>query len=87
SMATYAARRLGAMCFNSAAVVGLEAMAAAQGIDFHLPLTSSPQLEQVMMTLRERVAFLETDRLMAPDIEQMRQWASGDCWPDAVAAL
>ncbi|ATZ11116.1 histidine ammonia-lyase [Erwinia amylovora] len=87
SMATYAARRLGAMCFNSAAVVGIEAMAAAQGIDFHLPLTSSPQLEQVMMTLRERVAFLEKDRLMAPDIEQMRQWASGDCWPDAVAAL
>ncbi|ADP12053.1 histidine ammonia-lyase [Erwinia sp. Ejp617] len=87
SMATYAARRLGAMCFNSAAVVGIEAMAAAQGIDFHLPLTSSPQLEQVMMALRERVTFLEKDRLMAPDIEQMRQWASGDSWPDAVAAL
>lgn len=87
SMATYAARRLGAMCFNSAAVVGIEAMAAAQGIDFHLPLTSSPQLEKVMTALRERVAFLEKDRLMAPDIEQMRQWASGDCWPEAVAAL
>lgn len=87
SMATYAARRLGAMCFNSAAVVGIEAMAAAQGIDFHLPLTCSQQLKKVMIAVRERVAFLEKDRLMAPDLEQMRQWASADRWPDAIAAL
>ncbi len=31
SMATYAARRLGDMCFNTAVVVGIEAMAAVQG--------------------------------------------------------
>ncbi|HEU0096494.1 MAG TPA: aromatic amino acid lyase, partial [Rhizomicrobium sp.] len=87
SMATYAARRLGAMCFNTAAVVGIEAMAAAQGIDFHRPLQSSTLIEQVLASLRERVAFLDKDRLMAPDIEQMRLWASGDAWPAPVAAL
>ena len=87
SMATYAARRLGAMCFNTAVVVGIEAMAAAQGIDFHRPLQSSPLIEEQMATLRKRVAWLEKDRLMAPDIEQMRLWASSDLWPAPVAAL
>ncbi|HBT30542.1 MAG TPA: histidine ammonia-lyase, partial [Erwinia persicina] len=87
SMATYAARRLGAMCFNTAAVVGIEAMAAAQGIDFIRPLKSSPQLEQVLAGVRERVAYLEKDRLMAPDIEQMRLWATSDHWPETIAAL
>ena len=87
SMATYAARRLAAMCFNTAAVVGIEAMAAAQGIDFHRPLQSSPLLEQQLGTVRERVAFLEKDRLLAPDIEQMRLWASSNNWPDVITAL
>ncbi|MEM6159902.1 histidine ammonia-lyase [Erwinia sp. P6884] len=87
SMATYAARRLGAMCFNTAAVVGIEAMAAAQGIDFHRPLQSSPLLEKELAALRQRVAFLDKDRLLAPDIEEMRLWACRDEWPAAVAAL
>lgn len=87
SMATYAARRLGAMCFNTAAVVGIEAMAAAQGIDFHRPLQSSPLMEQQIAHLRQRVAFLDKDRLMAPDIEQMRLWASQSQWPEQIAAM
>lgn len=87
SMATYAARRLGSMCFNSAAVVGIEAMAAAQGIEFNRPLQSSSLIEQALATLREQVAFLEADRLMAPDIEAMRQWASRADWPQALTAL
>ncbi|MDZ7278988.1 histidine ammonia-lyase [Pantoea eucrina] len=87
SMATYAARRLGSMCFNTAAVVGIEAMAAAQGIDFHRPLQSSAALEQQLSRIRARVAFLDRDRLLAPDIEAMRLWASSDAWPDTLTAL
>ncbi|WP_130834510.1 histidine ammonia-lyase [[Erwinia] mediterraneensis] len=87
SMATYAARRLGSMCFNTAAVVGIEAMAAVQGIDFHRPLQSSALLEQEIATIRQQVAFLDQDRLLAPDIEKMRQWASRHDWPAALAAL
>lgn len=87
SMATYAARRLGSMCFNSAAVVGIEAMAAAQGIEFHRPLQSSLPLEREIATIRQRVAFLDQDRLLAPDIDAMRQWASRANWPDSLAAL
>jgi len=87
SMATYAARRLGSMCFNTAAVVGIEAMAAAQGIEFHRPLQSSAQLEQEIARIRQQVAFLEEDRLLAPDIEAMRLWASRCDWPDFLTAL
>ncbi|ACS86419.1 histidine ammonia-lyase [Musicola paradisiaca] len=87
SMATYAARRLGSMCFNTATVVGIEAMAAAQGIDFHRPLKSSPLLEQELLQLRERVAFLDSDRLMATDIERMRQWAGSGRWPTPIFTL
>jgi histidine ammonia-lyase len=87
SMATYAARRLGDMCFNTAAVVGIEAMAAAQGIEFSRPLRSSPLMEQVFNGVRERVAFLEKDRLLAPDIESMRQWGCSGDLPAAITQL
>lgn len=87
SMATYAARRLGEMCFNTAAVVGIEAMAAAQGIEFSRPLRSSPIMEQVFNDVRERVAFLDKDRLLAPDIESMRQWGCSGELPAAITQL
>jgi histidine ammonia-lyase len=75
SMATFAARRLGEMANNTAVVVGIEAMAAVQGIEFLRPLKSSPVLESAMDLIREKVSFLESDRYMAEDIETMRLWA------------
>ncbi|MCW2480867.1 histidine ammonia-lyase [Candidatus Symbiopectobacterium sp. NZEC135] len=87
SMATYAARRLGAMCDNTAAVVGIEAMAAAQGIEFHRPLRSSTLLEQELTRIRQAVPFLDKDRYLAPDIAAMCRWASQADWPEQVAAL
>ncbi len=73
SMATFAARRLDDMAHNTAVIVGIELLAAAQGIDFHRPLQSSPQLEQVHAELRRKVPFLDVDRLFAPDIEAAKQ--------------
>ncbi len=87
SMATYAARRLGSMCFNTAAIVGIEAMAAIQGIEFHRPLRSSPLIENQFDQIRQQVPWLDKDRLLAPDIEHMRLWATGDNWPDPVTTL
>jgi histidine ammonia-lyase len=68
SMATYAARRLHSMLDNTAAIVGIEWLAAAQALEFHRPLVSSPPLERLLARLREQVPFLHEDRLMAPDI-------------------
>ena len=85
SMATFAARRLAEMVDNTATVVGIEAMAAAQGIELWrgaegLP-RSSRQVEIELASLRERVAFLDRDRYLAHDIESMRQWALRSDWP------
>jgi histidine ammonia-lyase len=74
-MATFAARRLGDMVNNTAVVVGIEAMAAAQGIELKRKLKSSPLVEAEFAAIRQKVAFLERDRYLAPDIEAMRQWA------------
>lgn len=70
SMATFAARRLGAMIDNVAGIIGIELLAAAQGIDFLRPLRSSVALERVHATLRAEVPFVAEDRYLAPDIER-----------------
>ena len=76
SMATHAARRLGAMNENAAAVVGIELLAAAQGIDFHRPARSSAALEQVHASIRRDVAHYAADRYFAPDIEAAKRWVT-----------
>ncbi len=73
SMATFAGRRLDEMAHNTAAIVGIELLAAAQGIDFHRPLKSSPHLELVHRQLRDQVPFYDADRFFAPDIEAAKQ--------------
>ncbi|WP_425260936.1 histidine ammonia-lyase [Massilia luteola] len=73
SMATFAARRLGQMAHNTGVIVGIELLAAAQGIEFHRPLTSSSHLEHVHAKLREQVPAFDADRFFAPDIEAARR--------------
>jgi len=68
SMATFAARRLLEMAANTRAIVAIELLAAAQGIDFHAPLKTSASLQAVHTSLRERVPFYAADRYFAPDI-------------------
>jgi histidine ammonia-lyase len=74
SMATHAARRLGRMADNAAAVIGIELLAAAQGIDFHRPARSSAALEAVHAEIRAAVPHYAVDRFFAPDIEAARSW-------------
>jgi len=69
SMATFAARRLQAMISNTAHILGVELLAAAQGIEFLRPLNSSPALEQAHALLRKQVPAITQDRYLAPDIE------------------
>ena len=69
SMATFAARRLQPMIANVAYILAIEWLAAAQGIEFLRPLTSSPALEEAHALLRQGVPAMPTDRTIAPDIE------------------
>ncbi|MBN8751269.1 Histidine ammonia-lyase [Xylophilus ampelinus] len=86
SMATFAARRLADMVNNTAVVVGIEAMAAAQGVELKRDngLKSSPLVEAEFARIREQVAFVGRDRYLAPDLEAMRLWALKADLPDAL---
>ena len=69
SMATFAARRLQPMIHNVAHIIGIEWLAAAQGIEYLRPLASSAALEAAHALLRERCPAMPEDRYLAPDIE------------------
>jgi len=70
SMATFAARRLHAMLDNTAHIVAIELLAAAQGIDFLRPLQSSAPVEALHQRLRADCASMPADHYLAPDIER-----------------
>jgi histidine ammonia-lyase len=72
SMATFAARRLAPMAANTARIVAIEMLAAAQGIELRKPLATSPKLKAALAMVRDDVAFWDRDRAFAPDLEAMR---------------
>ena len=71
SMATFAARRLQPMLRNTAHIVAIELLAAAQGIEFLRPLKSAPGLENVLRLVRSVSPAMMQDRSLARDIEAM----------------
>jgi histidine ammonia-lyase len=70
SMATFAARRLQPMIANTARILAIEWLAAAQGIEFLRPMTSSVVLEKAHAMLRAQVPSMITDHYLEPDIEK-----------------
>ncbi|GGJ91983.1 histidine ammonia-lyase [Pseudomonas matsuisoli] len=74
SMATFAARRLLDMAGNSSAVVAIELLGAAQGVDLHLPLQTTPPLKAAIAMIRAEVPHYDQDRYFAPDIAAARRW-------------
>jgi histidine ammonia-lyase len=76
-MATFAARRLQNMLRNTEYIVAIELLAAAQGIEFLRPLTSSPVLEGVLKLVRTVSPPMMVDRSLASDMEQTRAMVQG----------
>lgn len=72
-MATFAGRRLIDMAQNTATIIGIELLCAAQGIDFHAPLKTSRALQTLHDRIRSEVPFYDKDRLLAPDISLMSE--------------
>jgi histidine ammonia-lyase len=58
------------MIANTAHILGIELLAAAQGIEFLRPLASSPAIESALALLRRECPSVERDRYLAPDIER-----------------
>lgn len=68
SMACHGARRLLQMTENLFSIIGIEAITAAQGVDFRAPLSTSRELQKAIDALRRVVPTLEVDRYMATDL-------------------
>ena len=86
-MATHGARRLGRMLDNAAAVIGVELLAAAQGIDFHRPARSSQPLEEMHAELRARVPFYSADRYLSADMQTAQTWVRSGRFVDLLDGI
>ncbi len=88
SMATHAGTKARRVAGNAAGVVGVEMLAACQGVDFHAPLKSSPGLEVARTAIRARVPHLSADRYLAAELEWAKQTVlSGTLTGDLEGAL
>jgi len=71
-MATFAARRLQPMLHKTAHIVGIELLAAAQGIEFLRPLKSSAPLESLHALIRSASPAMMQDRSLAADMSALQ---------------
>ncbi len=68
SMAAHGARRLTPMAENLFQILGIELLCGLEGVRFRAPLKTSPALRDVIATVEQRVAPLDRDRYLAPDL-------------------
>ncbi|MCY4541741.1 MAG: histidine ammonia-lyase [Rhodobacteraceae bacterium] len=71
SMSCHAAQRLFEMNTNLCKIIAIEAMCAAQGLDFRKPLMTSLALQRFHRRLRKASKQVKTDRYLAPDINRV----------------
>ncbi len=87
SMATTAALRLHRMAENTAGIVAIELLAAAQGVEFHRPRRSSAPLEAVLASVRTVSARFERDRPLSGDIQTLQKMILDGQFVGPVAAI
>lgn len=69
SMGTISARKCAQVATHVRTVLAIEAMVAAQGLDFRAPLTPGPGVKAAHAVLRDAVPTLTEDRVLYPDIQ------------------
>ena len=69
SMGPIAARKARSIAINVRRVLAIEALAAAQAIEFHRPLKTSAGLEALHAAIRAAVPRYDSDRVIGPEIE------------------
>jgi histidine ammonia-lyase len=72
SMAPIAARKACRIAHNAAGVVAVELIAAAQGVDLHAPLKTSPKLQAIHQNVREISIRLTSDRYWASEMAALQ---------------
>ncbi|HEV2685701.1 MAG TPA: aromatic amino acid lyase, partial [Actinomycetota bacterium] len=87
SMATNAALRLMPMVGNSNAIVAIELLAAAQGVELRSPLATSSALQAIIASVRRDAAFWERDRAFAPDLARVKARVEDGAFTSAAGGL
>jgi histidine ammonia-lyase len=72
SMSPIAARKAAQIARNAAGVVAVELIAAAEGIDLHAPLRTSPKLQAVHSKVRELTPRCTSDRYWADEMAALQ---------------
>lgn len=72
SMAPIAGRKAAQIARNAAGVVGIELIAAAQGMECHAPLKTSARLQTVHAKVREYSPRLVSDRYWADEMAALQ---------------
>ena len=73
SMGTHACRKARQVLDNALWVVTIELVSAAQALDYHLPLRPGRGVRAAYDHLRALVPHLDRDRLLAPELERVRE--------------
>jgi histidine ammonia-lyase len=71
-MAPIAARKAAQIARNAAGVIAVELMAAAEGIDYHAPLKTSPGLQAVHDAVRAHSPHITADRYWADEMAALQ---------------
>ena len=72
SMAPIAARKAAQIARNAAGVIAVELMAAAEGIDYHAPLGTSPKLQSIYAAVRAHSPHFTADRYWADEMSALQ---------------
>jgi histidine ammonia-lyase len=87
SMAPIAARKAAQIARNAAGVIAVELMAAAEGIDYHAPLKTSPGLQAVYEKVRSLSPHFTADRYWADEMLALQGAVLGGEFVVEVVAL
>ena len=72
SMAPIAARKAAQIARNVAGIIAVELIAAAQGVDYHAPLSTSSKLQGLQAKVRVLSPRLESDRYWADEMAALQ---------------
>jgi histidine ammonia-lyase len=87
SMGMGSALKLKQILVNAEYILGIELLCAAQGIDFHRPLKAGTGSRRALQLIRERVSRLTQDRVLAPDIQKMRDLVASGVLSTVLSAV
>ena len=80
SMGTIAAVKARNIIENTAYVLGIEMMIAAQALDTR-KFKSSKVIEEIKKEIRKKVDFLDRDRILSNDIREMKTLVDSEIFP------